>query len=193
MSQDLETPDTPTPLDSGPAGIPETPPETWGAPPPGFQRTAPPGGGSASPAGDPIAGATTTTTPTTSPWPGDVEGAEWDGERSPRRPLRIAKTAQPFIEEALGAAGELLNARSVDVGGHPEQWLTDGNDLSAAEPIARIIDRYLPASALGDPNVRDAIEAGLIMVRYLVKQAHLALYWRRAQRIPEAQGAPAAD
>jgi hypothetical protein len=188
MSQDPATPAMPTPRDSGPVGTPETDPETWGAPPPGFVRRPAPDGaeaGWASEGFDPSA--TTPTTPTTSPFPGEPLDDGWDGDLSPRRPLRIAKTLEPFLTDAVIAAGELLNARARDVGAHPDQWRTDANDVTVAEPLARVADRYMPATALGDPTVKDLLEAALITMRYLVKQLHLALAWRRERR-----GAPPA-
>lgn len=171
------------PATAGPVGIPD-PPEDLGAPAPGAW-TVPAGAGPAGGAEDSSSEPTTTTQRTT-PSSTDDLAAGWDGDASPRRPLRLAKTLAPFLEEAVVGAGELANARAADRGGHPQQWLADANDVQIAEPLARVADRYLPAAAIGDPTVRDLLEAGLIAVRYLVKQLHLAAQWRRAKR-PEVQ------
>lgn len=169
-----------TPL-GGPVGIQESPP---GAPWPGFQ--SPPGSGAGGPAsgaaGTPPPPPPTVTITSTGDEPGDPGlGDGWDGERSPRRVrLGAARTLEPFFTEAIESAGMAANANAQKRDGHPDQWLADDNDKSLAAPLARIVERLLPVTnAMGEPNLRDAIEAGLILARYLMKQANLMSSWRR--------------
>lgn len=165
---------------AGPVGLPD--PDPAGAPPPGFSR---PGGAGPDSAAGYDSPPTTPTTTSTGDEPGGPHGVgldeEWDGPYSPRRPgLGTAKTIAPFLAELIEGAGTIANERAQERDSHPEQWLADVNDVSIAEPLARIIGRLLPvSSALGEPNLKDAIEAAVILARYAMKQVNLAASWRR--------------
>lgn len=211
MTQPVQpTPDTPNP-ETGPVGIPEP----TGAPLPGFKGPLdmpgiPTGPDRASRAyrdakieagveeeewGSGEETSRPRTTPTTGPSTGDGEWDEanpWQGAGSDARvKLGGAKTLAPFLEELLGGAGVAANGRAADRGGHPDQWLLDERDVTIADPLARVIERVLPAAVLLDPSLNDVLNAALILGRYAMKQFNLATIWHRHKRQTiDAQATP---
>lgn len=128
--------------------------------------------------------------------PGSYSPTSTDGAvRTPAADV-AALAAAPDWEDglvhAVHAAGDQLNELLAPA---TELFLTDVNDEHGiAAPASRIIARRLPARmlAVGNPDVKDAGAALLVLARYALKQINLfRAYKREGMVVPVVQ--PATD
>lgn len=179
--------------------------ETAPAPPlpPHTPRPAPrPGPADFSDGSDAASTPSPSTTATTSGSSATSEGGLWTDDlgfvevdeprKSPgRRPeLNLVDVAeiQANVVEGIRIAGDEANTRFAPPGS--DVWIADDRDEEKiSAPVARIIARHLPAGAddLGNPDLADAIAAGIAVLLYVRKQIARLRAWRRA--VAEADAA----
>ncbi len=175
---------TSTPADPQPEQLPDRPgPVT--APRPAFSGSTP----------APPRPPNPSSSPTTDPIPDLSSFSPASTERNAaadRAALAAAPDWEEGIAHAVHAAGDQLNEMLAP---GSELFLTDVNDEAGiAKPLSRVVARRMPARmlAVGNPDLKDAGTAALILARYLLKQVNLfRAYKREGMTAPVVQATDA--
>lgn len=140
------------------------------------------------------------------PWSSSSETSDSAGEPdpSPARTSSPASSAEPLLSkgaiedvahELVIGAGEMLNQTFARDGASQQvgMWLTDDHDAeNIGTPLARIVNRHETLGAVGNPDVADAIAAGVGVGVYLWRQLqrwNAARQLRRAGQLAAQQAA----
>ncbi|MBN9328086.1 MAG: hypothetical protein BGO38_07005 [Cellulomonas sp. 73-145] len=143
------------------------------------------------------------------PWSSISETSDSAGEPDPSpaptsspassaEPLLSKGTIEDLAQELVIGAGEMLNQTFARDGASQQvgMWLTDDHDAeNIGTPLARIVNRHETLGAVGNPDVADAIAAGVGVGVYLWRQLqrwNAARQLRRAGQLAADQAAAAA-
>lgn len=101
--------------------------------------------------------------------------------RRPELNLVDVEAIRDNVVEGIRIVGGEANARFAPY--DTDVWIADPRDEDKiSAPVARIIARHVPAGAdeLGNPDLADAISAGIALLLYVRKQLAKLRAWRRA-------------